>query len=67
MTQWRLAMDEIEFRETYNLAAASVSEIMDDTKKSVAYTKQALALCLQLILSLQDRLDEIQQEVEDDE
>ena len=61
MTQWRLAMDEIEFRQTYDIAADAASHI------TAPETKTAVALLLQLVHGLQERLDEIQQEVEDDE
>lgn len=54
-------MDEIEFKQTYDIAAQAASQI------TAPETKTAVALCLQLILSLQERLDEMQQDIEDDE
>ena len=54
MTQWRVTMDEIEFRETFNTAADACSRIADP------HIKTALALALQLIDGLNQRLIEMQ-------
>jgi hypothetical protein len=53
-------MDEIEFKQTYDLAAASAMKI------TAPETKEAVALCLQMIHFLQERITEMQEEIEDE-
>ena len=54
-------MDEIEFRETYNTAADSISRVSDPAIKT------ALALLGQLVFDLNERLIEMQNYEEDEE
>lgn len=60
MTLWRVEMDEIEFKETYNTATDAISRVSDPA------TKTALALLGQLLWALNERIIEMQEYTPDE-
>ena len=60
VTQWRLVMDEIEWKQLYNEAADTVTRI------TAPETKEALALILHLVHQVNDRLTEYLDSLDDE-